>query len=143
MSWSCYIIGQLVIIPTVSLTEDGLYLETEPVRTESLNNTEELVQKILGTVRQGYPYVPAPQPGALPRPVVLKYAKAKSWSTFERNAALWSISEEGGEFVIGPDARAEDRGWVRDPTRLERIPGTVPLESVVRRLVVLMQVQSS
>lgn len=143
MCWNFYIIGHLVIIPTSSITEHGLYLETEPVATGSLNETEDLVRKIVEKIEQGNPRVPAPQHGAFPKPVVLRYAKAKSWSAFERSAALWSITKEDHEFIIGPCARAEDRGWLEDPSRMEKISGTVSLESVARRLVALMQGQTT
>ena len=138
-NWGIYIVGRQVIIPTVGRTEAGLYLDIEPVAVVSLDDTEGLIQNILAMVQQGNPRVPAPQRGMFPKPVVLKYTKAKSWAAFERAAVCWSISLADGEFRIGPFARAADKGWEEDPDLMHRIADSAPLESVVQRLVGLMQ----
>jgi hypothetical protein len=134
-----YIIGRRVVIPVVGRTEDGLYLEVEPVAELSLDDGQGLARSLLAMLHRGNPRIPAPQRGAFPKPVVLKYTKAKSWAAFEKVATCWSISLTDGMFRFGPYLRSIGRGFEEDPDKMEVMPDSAPLESVVHRLVSLMQ----
>lgn len=142
-TWSIYLRNGHVFVPTTAQTEAngnlGYFMDADPVTVVPATDIEALGKAISEIVSKGNPVVPAPTPGNFPKPIVLKYAKVKSWSAFEKSSLAWSISEEDEILQINPQRRRLDRGWEDDPDRVEIFPlGTTP-NVVIKRLVCLVQ----
>ena len=110
-----YWIKDALLVPTLTRTDAGFYLATEPV--EVLRRpTEEALAAALGRVeRRGNPAVPTPARDAFPEPVVLAHARVRSWAEFERKARAWTLEMSAAEVAVIPLHRATDGGFVDSP----------------------------
>jgi hypothetical protein len=70
---------------------------------------------------------------------VLKYAKVKSWSAFEKGTSLWKLVEKSGSYQIKPGRKRPDKGWEDDPTTIETLPSGTTLDEVAKRVLILIQ----
>jgi hypothetical protein len=139
MMWQLYLRNGTVYVPTVAQTEAGFYMDIEPVMAVMATDSTALQSAIKEAMSRGNPITTTPTRAAFPQPVVLKYAKVKSWSTFEKGTLYWKIVEKDGNYQIKPGRRRTDRGWEDDPERLEPLPpGTTP-DTAAQRLVSLVQ----
>lgn len=134
-----YLRNGMVYVPTVAQTEAGFYMDIEPVRVIPANDFKALQSAIVEAICKGNPVVPTPTRAAFPKPVLLNYAKVKSWSAFEKNALVWTIDEKAGNYQIKPGRRRTDRGWEDDPERLEPLPPGTTLDTAAQRLASLVQ----
>lgn len=138
MLWQLYLRRNTTYVPTVARTEAGYYIDIEPVRVVSAKDSNALQRAIEQAMTEGNPNIPAPTRAAFPKPVVLKYAKVKSWSAFEGDALYWQILETDGTYQVKPGRRRPDGGWLGDAQRAESFPpGTAP-DEVARRVAALV-----
>jgi len=100
MLWQLYLRNGTVYVPTVAQTEAGFYMDIEPVNVVSANDSEALQRAIMEAMSRGNPIIPTPTRAASPKPTVLKYSKAKSWSAFEKQASNWTIVEKACNYQI-------------------------------------------
>src|SRR5256885_17252816 len=96
MLWNLYLRNGTAYVPTVAQTEAGFFLDTDPVEVIPAVNTEALRNAVKQAIARGNPKVPTPTRAAFPKPVVLRYAKVKSWSAFEKGCSNWTIVETDG-----------------------------------------------
>jgi hypothetical protein len=125
-------------LPQMARTEAGFYLDTEPVEVAAVNNTQQLASALQNLIARGNPVVPTPSRRAFPRPVVLRYAKVRSWKQFEKGSAYWMLSKRDDGWTFGPWKRA-DRGWEPDQTALTRVEAMQSVERIVQLLISSMQ----
>jgi hypothetical protein len=90
-------------------------------------------------IERGNPVVPTPARVAFPKPVVLRYAKAKSWKQFEQTTDNWHLSKHDDGWIFGPWKRRLDRGWEPDATKVTRLEAQQSAEIVVQSLVQSVQ----
>jgi hypothetical protein len=143
--WNIYVRNGTVYVPTVARAESGghlgYFMDIDPVEVVPATDAGALQRAIKDVVTKGNPIVSAPQTrAAFPKPIVLKYAKVKSWSAFEKNALFWKIVEKDGIYQIKPGRRRPDRGWEDDPERIESLPPGTMLDAVVQRIALLLQI---
>jgi hypothetical protein len=94
MLFHAYLKDGIVYVPTVvRLQIGGAYWDVEPVGVEPVANTEGLRQAFSDAIARENVFVPNPPKNNWPRPILLKYSGARTWSAFARNASLWSIDE--------------------------------------------------
>jgi hypothetical protein len=133
-----YLRNGVVYIPTVARTEAGYFMDIDPVEVVSAADGDALRHAIKEAINKRNPTVPTPTRAAFPKPVVLKYAKVKSWSAFEKGTLPWTIEEKDGRYNIKPGRKRPDRGWEDDPERVESLPPGITLEAVADRVAYLM-----
>ncbi len=133
-----YVRRGVALIPTTGLTKSGLYVDVEPVEVVSISDRSALRLAIERAASRGNP--PVPEPGRSPATasVVLKLAKSRSWSEFERSASTWAIDETGGRLRIIAYRPSEEGGWEEDPQRLEVLPPTSGIQEAALRLATLI-----
>lgn len=134
MLWSVYLRDGTAFIPTVVRTDAGFFLEVDPVAVISATDADALQKAINQAIGRGNPKVPTPTRANFPKPVILKYAKVKSWSAFERNCLSWSIAEKDGVYQLKQGRKRSDRGWEDDPARIEALPPGTSLDEVAKRM---------
>ena len=134
MYWSFYLRKGVAYIPTTAKTEAGFWLAIEPVDVAPAHSVEELQRLLLKTIGRGNPVVQTPTRQDCPPPVMQRYCGMKSFSAFERTAALWAISVNVDSYVIYPWRRSSDhRGaWEEDDGRRTMLPSTTPIHDVAR-----------
>jgi hypothetical protein len=89
---------------------------------------------LMKAIRRGNPVVKTPTRQNFPPPVMQRHCGMKSFSAFERTAALWAISGRDDSYVIYPWRRStQHRGaWEEDYQNRTALPLTTPLEEVAR-----------
>ena len=100
MLFSSYLRNGVVYVPTVVKLQTGAYVDVEPVAATSVVDTDGLRRAFLDAIARKNAIVPPPPKDKWPPPVLLKYAGVKTWSAFARSAAVWSIQETDGNFLI-------------------------------------------
>jgi hypothetical protein len=134
--WLVFLLKDRALVPTMARTKAGFYMGIEPVEVVDPDDPGALEQAIMRTVKRGNPSVPTPPGGAkFPKSVLLKYAKMKSISSLDKLATSWQLSKREGAYLIVPYRPRKDSGKEEDTERGEAIPGDMPLEAVVHRLV--------
>lgn len=123
MRLKVYVIGNRVIVPTVSRAKAGYYLETEPVATLDLNSPT-LPATLTGFIERGTPEVDTPSRANFPKPVVLRYANVKSWKRFSEIADLWELHEHSGNYELARAQKDSDGAYWGGKARLK-----IPLDS--------------
>ena len=115
MHCNFYLRKGTVYVPTTGKMDKGFYRGVEPVAVVHASHIEEVRQALQSTIARGNPIVPMLPRREWPPPVLLKYAGVKSWSGFERDMLLWSISQRDGVFQIASKAKQSDGMWKDDP----------------------------
>jgi hypothetical protein len=85
---------------------------------------------------------PNPPKNNWPRPILLKYSGAKTWSAFARGASMWSIDEENGVFAITAYRDHPDGYWAPDKDRKIEFPRGTPIGEVIDRMIAVLQVSA-
>jgi hypothetical protein len=132
MVWHFYLRNGIAFIPTVAQTEAGFFLDVDPVAVVSATDTEALQRAIKEAVSRGNPKIPTPTRATFPKPVVLKYAKLKTWSAFEKGCLNWTIVENCA-YQLKRGRKRPDRGWEDDPSHIEVLPAGVGIDGVAER----------
>ncbi|HEX3799131.1 MAG TPA: hypothetical protein VH413_10560 [Verrucomicrobiae bacterium] len=133
-----YLRNKIVYLPTVAQTEAGFYIDIEPVKVVPAAESQALQNAILEIMAKGNPVVPTPTRAAFSKPVLLNYAKVKSWSAFEKNTSVWTIDKKGGKYYITPGRSRADKGWEDDLPQMESLPLNAPLDTVAQRVAYLV-----
>jgi hypothetical protein len=139
MVLNLYLRDGQVYLPTMAQTEAGFFLDVEPVETVPVDDGEALREAIVHAMSRGNPKIATPSRTSFRKPVILKYAKVKSWSEFERNCSNWAVEEQNGHFQIRQAKKRLDRGWEDDPALVEVLPSNSSFKDVAVRLVSRMQ----
>jgi len=134
--WLVFLLRKQILVPTMAKTTAGYYIGIEPVEVVDSRDRYAAEQAIIRSVKRGNPSVPTPPGGArFPKSPLLKYAKMKSISSFDRIAKSWKFAKRDGAFLIVPYRSRTDRGQEEDTERGEAIPGGTPLDAAVHRLI--------
>jgi hypothetical protein len=120
--WHVYVRKGMAIVPTVAQTDAGYFLDSEPVHVSSLDSSDLLIEALERVMAVGNPVVATPTRAAFPKPVVLLYAKVRSWRTFERTTTCFSVSRVGGEFELSATGRDARGQWTESAGDTVRIP---------------------
>lgn len=139
MQCKLYLRNGVVIIPTTGVVMRGYLRIVEPVSVVQISAVEDIRRTLRATIARGNPPAPPYTPGSNPRPLVLKYAGAKSWAAFAREAKGWRIEEEKGIYGI-VEYKQHAKGYlVEDHERKIEFPAGTPVEDVIERMIVILQ----
>ena len=133
-----YLRSGIVYIPTVAKLTTGAYLDVDPVVVESVANAMGLHRAFLETNARKNPIISPPPKGKWPPPVLLKYARVKSWSAFVAGASMWSIKEADGDYQIVAYRDHPDGYLVADAARTAIFPRT-KVDTVIDRIIAILQ----
>jgi hypothetical protein len=135
----------VVYIPTGHRVErDGFYVEKSPVDCAPVAQSEKLRECILAALARGNPPISRDEARATlsdsKNSAILRATHARSWDALDRQTTgLWSLVEKNGLYEIRVDQPMETRGWHEDETKRVRFPPGTAVESVVDRLVAMIQ----
>ncbi len=125
-----------VIVPTVSKTEAGYWLEIGPVECASWSDLSSVIVAVQKVMSRGVQLVPTPSRQNFPKHVVLSYAKARNSTDFEKKYEMASItySPSTGYSVDRYRESDEGRGRVVDHSRSMSYTPNTALEEIVTKL---------
>jgi hypothetical protein len=96
-SWIVFLFREQILIPTMTRTKAGYYMSIEPVEVVDSHNHQAVEEAIIRIVKRGNPSVPTPPGGTkFPNSPLLKYAKMKSISSFDKIAKSWKFAKRDG-----------------------------------------------
>lgn len=139
MHCQVYLRKGTVYLPTLGIVEKGFYRGVEPVTVVSVTNTEALRQALSATIGRGNPTVPRLRRSEYPPPVLLKYAGVKTWSAFDSDTSLWTVSEEGGRFVIVGYRKLPTGESVQNKDEKIEFPVGSSVDAIVDRMIGILQ----
>ncbi len=139
--WSIYYAKNHVLIPTIVETFAGVNRLVDPMDVVDVNNQTELKHSILATIDKGNPLVPHPSREEMNEPITLhKKLGFKSYKAFNHNALTWAIISIDGIYEIKFSQVPESgRGYVPDPSKTITFPSGTPIETVVDKLIEIIQ----
>jgi hypothetical protein len=143
MMWHLYVRKCTAYVPTVARIGLG-FLDIEPWAVASVADTGALKHAIFDAMSRGNSDIPIPDLRTL-KPVVLKYAKVKSWAAFEKGTSLWRIKEREGRYQVAPAEKARDgRGWEDPrPENVRLLPVGISLEEAAEQVASIVQSSQS
>src|SRR5262249_51287966 len=116
-------------------------LDIEPVAVASVTDTRALKCAISDAMSRGNPDIPPPDLRTS-KWVVLKYAKVKSPSQFEKGTSNWTIEEKDGRYQVARMPKHRDgRGWEADPrlANVQLLPVGISLEEAAEQAASIVQ----
>jgi hypothetical protein len=128
-----------VYVPTAVNVESAFYMDVDPVEVAPAADIEAVQRALVRAMNRGNASAAMPSGPPFPEPVVLKYAKVKSWSEFEENCLHWSIEQEDGVFSIMRGLKVANRGWEYSRDHIEVLPPGTGIEEAARRMAHLVQ----
>jgi hypothetical protein len=137
----CYLREGTVYVPTVARRASSpIYTTIEPVVVISLNDLDAVRAALLDSLKRGNATIPDPDPQALRAPpVILKYARVRSWSAFFRTAWSWSIAQEDGAYQILGYRKHPKGYWEEDQNQKIQFPSQATIDDVVDRMIAILQ----
>lgn len=138
---TCFLRDGVVYLPTVARRASGpIYTDIEPIVVVRLDDLVAVRQALQDSQKKGNPIIPDSDPRELrPPPIILKYARVRSWSTFFRTAWTWSIRDDDGLFKI-ISYRKHPRGyWEQDLAQEIKFPPGTTVDDVVDRMIAILQ----
>jgi len=138
---TCYLRGNIVFVPTVARRASGpIYTEMEPISVIPLGNLNDVREALRDSLKRGNAVIPDPDPQDRDAPpVILKYARVRSWSAFFRSAWTWSIRDDDSLFKIICYRKHPKRYWEEEPAQEIRfLPGTI-VDDVIDRMIAILQ----
>jgi hypothetical protein len=137
----CYLREGIVYVPTVARRASSpIYTTIEPIAVVPLNDPDAVRAALLDSVKKGNAIIPDPDPQALRvPPIILKYARVRSWSAFFRTAWSWSITQEHRAYQILGYSKHPKGYWEEDQSQKIQFPPQATPEDVVDCMLAILQ----
>jgi hypothetical protein len=129
----------IAYVPTVVKLQTGAYVDVDPVAVVPVANTDGLRRALLDAIGRKNAVVPPPPKDKWPPPILLKYAGVKTWAAFARGAAVWSIQETDGNFLIAGYQSHRKGYWEKDRRQETSFPPGSTVHDVVERMIAILQ----
>jgi hypothetical protein len=128
-SFWVYVRKGTAYVQDVGFTTAGFYMGIEPIRIVDINDIALLAQAIQDTITRGNPVIPTPLRHEYKKPAILGLTGTRSWKTFERQSACFTISRENDSDVINESGRGVNGEWDPVASQTHRLPaGSSPRE---------------
>ena len=136
----CYLREGTVYVPTVARRASSpIYTTIEPVVVVPLDDLGSVRAALLDLLKRGNATIPNPDPQALRAPpIILKYARVRSWSAFFRTAWSWSIAQEDGAYQILGYRKHPKGYWEEDQSQKIQFPRQATVDDVVDRMIAIL-----
>ncbi len=129
----------MAIIPTVAMTEDGFYIDVEPVSVVSVSDLGSLKSKLLTALESENRRVPTPDRAEEPGSVVLEKVSVRRWEVFERQSVLFTIHSSPEAIILYETGRGPSGMWTRKTDEDKRFAATTPLPEIVEAVVAAVE----
>ena len=139
MNCHLYLREGMVYLPTMGKVAEGVYRGLEPVAVVSASDIGEIRRALNETFARGNPPARLLRRSEYPPPLLLKYARVKSWSVFERGLMFWTIKEKNIAFQIAGQSKRDDGGWRPDAERTIDFPPNSTTDDVIDRMIAIVQ----
>jgi hypothetical protein len=124
-----YLRNRKVILPTVVLTEDGFYMDVEPVYIVGVWE-DDLREVLLEALQKENQKVETPPQSEEPGSVVLDAVGIKRWEAFEKGAVMYIVHGDTDRTTAYVTGRGSDGMWQRDQGKEQVFQPAKPQEIV-------------
>lgn len=133
--WKVYIREGKVFIPTVARTDAGYFVDVDPVFVHPVQDRQAIMGSVRSVIAGGNPVIPAFSRESFPKPVVLRYAKVKSWRAFQALASAFQLCLTDSGYEIQPLRKAGPNHFEEDFERLVKLPPGITVDEFAREFV--------
>ena len=126
-----YIWNQKLIIPRVVQTEDGFFADVGPVEVLTSEEFDDWKEAIYKAIHRGNETVPTPDGSDQPGSAILEHFHIMKWSTFERQAIMYTLHFGGRYISIYRTGKGADGMWINSQTDQRRFDPRAPLTIVL------------
>lgn len=114
--WKLYRYEDLVIAPTMVVTDDGAFVETQPVQAVSIDSQDSVIALLKDLLSSS----PAPAQDEdinksslddFGRPILLEILDIKRWQDFERKALMYTLHCSDSALTMYVTGRGSDGMW--------------------------------
>lgn len=106
-----YVFSGKALLPTVAQTEDGFFLDVNPVSIVLADDAPAFTSAFTAVLAAGNPLVAVPTGDQEPGSVLLEALGLKRWETFERQAIFYSIHCAADRIALYITGRGENGLW--------------------------------
>jgi hypothetical protein len=129
-----YGVGQKIIIPELAETEEGFFVEIDPIKIFSVQDIVGWKDVIYRVLSQGNKMIPTPEQTAEPGSPILEALGLKRWDDFERQSVLYTV-HVGPRFIsVYATGKNQDKRWTTGGKE-RKFASQAPLELVVNEVV--------
>lgn len=129
-----YVWNQKLIIPRVVQTADGFFADVGPVEVLPVGDFDLWKNAIYAAVQSGNQTVPTPDGSEQPGSAILEHLKIMKWSTFERQAIMYTLHFGGRYISIYRTGKGADGMWINSQTDQRRFDPRAPIDLVLEML---------
>jgi hypothetical protein len=115
--WRIYRYEDMILAPTMVVTDDGVFIETQPVQAVSIESPEDmlaLINRLLdnppGRAQEKDLNNPD-NPESQELPAILERLSIKRWKDFEKRALLYTLHRTGWQLTMHVTGRGPDGMW--------------------------------
>ena len=138
--WSIYYAKDLVLVPTSVKSSVGVRMTVDPMEIVHVNSRAELRHAISSIIAKGNPIVSHPSQEEMSKITIHKKLGFNSYKEFNHTAILWAIGLMNNVYEIEFWKVPENgRGYVSDPTKTINFPAGTTTETVVDKLIDIIQ----
>lgn len=135
--WKLYRYEDRVLVPRMVQSEEGMYLETEPVQVVCVSDRVALVETLLRTLSQD-PTKAADadfcDPDAPALPVVLEVLGIRKWKEFEMKALMYTLHKSESSWKMYVTGRGDDGMWCLNDENSRSFPAGQEISSLCTQL---------
>ncbi len=133
-TWNIYVRAGRLLAPTTGVTPDGIFKDIEPVDVVELVDKPRSIAAISRVIALGNPIVPDMPRHLQSNPIVLGYAKVRSWSAFVKGCHCLGVRKRADGYEVFSMKNSPSGGWIPDLTTLDRQPIHATVQQVAEEL---------
>ena len=125
-----------IMVPSISKTEAGFYLDCDPVEMAEVDNALSISLAVRRTLDRGCTQVPTPGRDEFQKWVLLKNTNSKTPRELHRQCLIWSFDEDSnkGFRIEGFKNLPNGKGAEPDPAVVTVLPPGTSFEHAIEKL---------
>jgi hypothetical protein len=130
-----YLFREKVIAPTVELTEAGFYIDAKPVFVVDLRDRAKIEKILVKALSTPNTVVPTPESDGEAGSLLLEKLKLAKWSSFEKQAVMYTIYRGGGFITVYATGRGPDGMWSNEASHKRIFHPTLSASLIAERII--------
>lgn len=109
-----YLYQGYVVVPTVEQSEEGFYMDVEPIQLVDSNHKDDLHSLLVQSITGENAVVPTPDVHEKGSSALLERLGLKKWMHFEKLATMYTVHKNDLNISVYRTARGPDELWIKD-----------------------------
>ncbi len=130
-----YLYREKVIIPAVELTEAGFYIDAKPVVVVGIRDRAQIEKMLVKALSTANTVIPTPEPDGEAGSLLLEKLNLTKWSSFEKQAVMYTIYRGGGYITVYATGRGADGMWSNEASHKRLFHPTLSAGQLAERLI--------